>query len=235
MRKWSLLLGLLLLGPTVYGQSMEYVVHLNAGLFSFAGTSVTQSSFIIVNNLPAGKNYTNNPYGSDMTWSYGLAFQAQYLTRRKTILGLQTGFESLRSRVDIVEVASDYNNSMISAHGHSILTNQFIILYPNIGHRFFLNQWSVDLLLGPEIGFNLGNHEKGKATITQNDIVTTNLDRINSGTDYRLRLSVNILYRHWGLSTGYSYGLRNYTRNMLGANPERYARFIRFGIIYKIP
>ncbi len=90
MKRVSFLILSLFLISSLSAQNTEFTVHLNSGLFSFGGNSATNSSIIIVSDVASVDNYTNNPYGTEKALSYGLAAQAQRITNRNLILGLQT-------------------------------------------------------------------------------------------------------------------------------------------------
>lgn len=219
---------------TAFGQSTEYSFHMNSGLFSFAGPSVTNTSFIMVNNLGSGNSYTNNPYGSHPTVSYEVGFQVQHINANHLIWGIQLGYALFRSRVSINRVYVDSPYLPLATHGHTILENRFFNLYPNIGYRFMLPNLMVDLTAGPGIGFDLNSREMGKAFTYFNTMYTTDTNRHNPGMDIRVRAGFTVYYKNWGLSAGYSYGLRNYSGGMIGVNPEMYARIIRFGVVYRV-
>lgn len=234
MNKIGLLLLPFIFISTAYGQNTEFSVQLNSGLFSFGGESATESSSIIVSDVASEGNYTNNPYGTNKALSYGLSAQFQRITSYKLIFGLQSGYEVLRSQVKIDDVSGEFPDPPSSASGQTIFKNGFISLYPNIGQRFNFNDLDIDLTIGPELGFNVVSREKGEATTNNDIVIETDRERNHPDTDYRLRSSLAIYYKHWGISTGYSYGLSNYSSDLVGANREHFSRFIRFGITYKI-
>jgi hypothetical protein len=234
MRKLGLLLLQFIFISTAYGQSIEYSIHLNSGLFSFGGESATENSLIIVSDVASEGNYTNNPYGTNKALSYGLSAQFQRITDYKLIFGLQTGYELLRSHVKIDDVAGEFPDPTSSASGKTTFKNGFITLYPHIGRRFIFNDLDVDLSVGPELGFNVFSREKGEATTNNNIVIKTDRERSDPGTDFRLRSSLTFYYKNVGISTGYSYGLKNYSSGLVGANRERFSRFIRFGLTYRI-
>lgn len=233
MKRLSLFLLAFVLVTSAYGQSTEYSVHLNSGLFSFGGSSSVRSSFINVSDVSTVGNYTNNPYGSGMALSYGLAAQVQRVTSSHAIFGIQMGYELLKSSESITSVY-EYSPTPIPAHGQTTLNNRLIDIYPNVGHRFAIDGLGIDLTAGPEVGFDLSSWEKGKVT-ADNATITTYRKLEHPGLDFRLRSSLTVYYNNWGISAGYSYGLRNYAPAMIGAKRgQNYARLIRFGIVYKI-
>ncbi|HEX6982146.1 MAG TPA: outer membrane beta-barrel protein [Balneolaceae bacterium] len=234
MKKLSLLFIHFIFVATVYGQATEYSIHLNSGLFSFGGESATGSSFIIASDVGTINNYTNNPYGTNKALSYGLALQIQRITSGQSVLGLQLGYEMLRSHVQINSISTNHPDSPFPASGQTTLKHDFLNVYPNFGYRFRLQNMPIDLTVGPEFGFNLSSRETGKATFNDGSLIKTNTERSDPGTDIRLRSSLTIYYNDWGISAGYSYGLNNYTSGLAGANSENFSRFIRFGLTYKI-
>lgn len=228
------LLSYIFISPA-YAQHSEFSVHLNSGFFSFGGESATERSFIIVSDISTIENYTNNPYGTQSKLAYGISAQYHRITKNKLIFGLQTGYEILRSEVSINDVAIDLIDPPSSATGHTIFRNDFINVYPNIGRRFKLNDLDIDLTMGPELGFNIISKEKGEATTNTGLLVETDHNRNHNDTDFRLRSSLTVYYNNWGITTGYSYGLSNYSAESIGGNSERFSRFIRFGVSYTIP
>lgn len=235
MRILSLLLLPFLLIAPGYGQSVEYSAHVNSGLFSFAGQSATENSSIIVNDNGSVNNYTNNPFGSKNTISYGIAGQILRVASGDIVFGLQSGFELLRSSVKITAVSTSMPADMpIPASGSTILKNSFINVHPLVGYRVSIENIDIDVTVGPEVAFLLNSKEKGEADLDGSGTVTTDLERTEAGNDYRLRSSLDVHYKQWGLSIGYSHGLRNYKGSTLGTSNRAYSRYIRIGISYKL-
>lgn len=219
---------------TAYGQTTEFSIHLNSGLSSFGGESATKNSIIIVSDLSTVDNYTNNPYGTKKRLAYGLTAQIQRIGSTGLIFGLQSGYEVLRSRVDINDISGEFSNPPTAVSGQTTFKNGFIMVYPYLGKRFNYNGLHIDLTAGPELGFNVISREKGEATTNDDIVIKTDRERNPADTDFRLRSSLTVYYKNWGLSTGYSYGIRNYSGALVGANRERFTRFIRFGITYRV-
>ncbi|MEX0721791.1 MAG: hypothetical protein WD059_14045 [Balneolaceae bacterium] len=230
MKNLSLLIIQFLFITSIYGQGNEYSVHLNSGLFSFGGESATQNTMI---NVGANHAYTNNPFGSKKALSYGLAGQYQRVTESNILLGIQSGYEKLRSRVTIDRVFVTYDGSS-SANGRTYFEHNFINLYPFVGYRFTVQNLNVDLALGPEFGFHLSSREKGEATTDDGSTFKTDYERNDPGRDFRIRPSLTFHYKNWGVSTGYSFGLHNYLEGSIGGVNKAYAQLIRFGITYKL-
>lgn len=234
MKKVVLLLLTFFLITEVSAQNTEYSIHLNSGFFSFGGESATQRSIIIVSDVATIDNYTNNPYGKENTFSYGVAGQIQRITNRNLIYGLQGGYEVLKSDVEINGLAGEFLEPPEVESGHTTLTHEFMNLYPHVGRRFAAQNVNIDFSLGPEFGIYLTSRENGEATTEDGLTVKTDTKRNDPGTDIRIRPELTVNYENLGISAGYSFGLHNYSENLTGANRERFSRFIRFGITYKI-
>lgn len=234
MKKFTFLLLTFFLATTVSAQNTEYSIHLNSGLFSFGGESATRSSFIIVSDVATIDNYTNNPYGKEKTFSYGLAGQIQRISNRNFILGLQAGYEVLRSQVQITRVSGEFLEPPEVRSGQTTFTHEFIHLYPHVGQQFSINPFTVDFTLGPEFGFNLSSRENGEATTESDFNVKTDTERNDPGTDLRIRPALTVSYQNWGISAGYSFGLHNYSKDLIGGERKRYSRLIRVGVHYQI-
>src|SRR5699024_5814203 len=135
MRALGLLLLSVFLVSTADGQSTEYSALLNSGLFSFGGKSATQSSAIIVSDVSTADNYTNNPYGSNKALSYGLALRIQRVTSGQGILGIQLGYEVLRSKVHINKIFTKNPAYPFEESGKTVLK----LLVINISSEFGLS------------------------------------------------------------------------------------------------
>jgi hypothetical protein len=206
---------------------------MNSGLFSFGGESAVASSFILVSDVATVSNYTNNPYGTKKKPAYGISAQFQRITTNHLIFAVNTGYEVLRSKVDIVSVAGEFSVSPEIVGGQTIFENRFLALHTAVGRRFKVNDFDFDVMAGPEIGLNTASSENGEAETESGIVFSTDRARSKHDNDVRLRASLTVYYNKLGLTAGYSYGLTNYSGSLVGANRERYSRFIRFGLTYR--
>ena len=221
-----------LLALSAPAQSTEYSLQLNSGLFRFAGESANRYSQINQSNF-AGGNYTNSPYGARPALSAGVSAQWQRITTHHLLLGLNLGAEWLRSKVLLNRINGLEGNS-VAATGQTIYRHSFITAHPHLGWRFPVDEISIDITAGPELGYNLGSHERGQATGGA-ATVTTDKDRGPSlNIDLRLRGGVAVNYRRYGGYAGYSHGLSNYMGGLDGGSPEASARLLRFGLTYRL-
>ena len=221
-----------LFSAQLFGQTTEYSAQLTSGFFSFRGSDAQSSTFYNAGTMSPLTGYTNNPYGRQSGFSYGIALQIQRVTNWHFIYGIQAGYESLSSKVKINDA---WTSETIPTHdSKTILTNRFINLHPFIGGRMnIVKGISTDLTFGADFGFCKSSREK--ATLkTSYGTSTASKDRHNPGTDTRLRVDLTNYYKHFGLTIGYSYGQTNYEAGMIGGSPEVYSQMIRLGLVFKL-
>lgn len=160
----SALLSILLL-PHAYAQKVEVAVQANSGLLHYSGNGAESETFFIPASTPNG--YTsNNPYGNKNGFSYGFDVQAQYVNKGGFIMGLQGGYEVLKSKIDINSIYGfatvlDYTGYLtdgpIPTTGQTSLQDQDIALNPYIGYRLKIKNVKIDLMPGIDLG--LGSKE----------------------------------------------------------------------------
>ncbi|MGC4232445.1 MAG: hypothetical protein QM594_05645 [Niabella sp.] len=232
MLKNFLALFLILFSAGVFGQNTEFRLALNSGLFSFSGASAQKYSRIIVSGQ-ANSGYTSSPYGSAGALSYGLSGNLKRVTKNNLMLGVDAGFETLRSKVKIDGIhdgAGDYE----SAKGKTFLSSNFINLFPFIGRRFYREAVSFDIVGGFDIAYCLKATEKGSASAADGTKYTTSRDRKTISTDFRPRIQFSADYKNTGVYLGYSQGLINYRSGAVGGTNICLASFLRFGLTYCI-
>lgn len=218
-----------------FSQKNQVSFHANSGFFSFWGASPEGTSFVNAGSAN-GYNYcyTNNPYGTSGGFSYGLDVRFQRVTRRNFIYGVQAGFESLSSKTTI-DAVSFQGVTLDVNEGKTILTNNYINLFPSIGQRLKLFQpLESDLIVGFDLGLGLSSTEHIDATTVQGEEFSATNDRDIPGVDFRTRIELVNYYKSFGLSIGYSRGLTNYQPEMAGANKESKTRYFRLGLCYRL-
>jgi hypothetical protein len=239
MKKSLLALPFLFLSIFTHAQKTEFGISLNSGLFSFAG-GLAESSTSINYDSSINSGSTNNPYGSKSGLSYGISANIKQVTKKNLVLGIDLGYEVLRSKISINSVWSYDEISAgvyYDANGQTFLNNDFINLFPQIGYRFKSKKVSFDLVAGSDIAFCLNATEKGEATATNGIKYNTNVDRKTINKDFRPRIQLTANYKKAGVYAGYSYGLTDYTSDYLwgdnlGDSDGTYSRFFRFGLTY---
>jgi hypothetical protein len=241
MKKHLLTTFLILSGIRLYAQKVELSVVANTGLFNFSGASSTTNTYI-----GNGFIVTDNPYGSQKTFSYEVALQAQYVGKCGFIVGLQTGYDILRSKTEINEQVSYIFATPSPSYamyqgpptftGATYLQDKSINLSPYLGYRFSLKNIQLDILPGADIGLNINSYDKGNATNEYGGTVyTTDLKRPKEPTDIRLKMGTVLYFKRLGINASYAYGLTDYNKNMTGDGTyNTKSRFIRFGVSYRI-
>lgn len=222
-----------------FGQKTEYSLSFNSGLFSFAGESAEKTSQINYSSncwIPETGGYTNNPYGSKSGLSYGLSINAKRITKKRVVLGLGLGYETLRSRISITEIGEHNmgDSFHLSAKGRTNLNYGFINLNPQIGYRFSKNNILFDLTAGFDAAYCLYTRERGKATAENGEKYKSSRNRKTISTDIRPRIELSARLGQNGISVGYSYGLSNYKSGYIGGVNQCYARLLRFGFTRQI-
>jgi hypothetical protein len=224
MKKLVLALFGILSIASLYAQKIEVSVQANSGLFHYSGISTTSSSDIIL--APESKNnYTNNPYGNKNGFSYGFDVHAQLVTKSGFIIGLQTGYDILRSKEDLTgvhplpvpsfDLFANYVPIDIPGKGEMYLQDQFINLNPYIGYRLAFKKVKVDILPGADIAINVNSYDKGKVTTDESTVYQTDLKRANAPADVRLKLGLSATYNRFGIMASYACGLTNYEKNVV--------------------
>jgi hypothetical protein len=234
---WAIIF--LFISTFTHAQKTEFGISLNSGLFSFAGSLAESTSFINY-NAETNSGYTNDQYGSKNGLSYGISANIKYITDQNIILGVDLGYEELRSKVSINSVWSSGEGSegvYYDATGQTFLNNDFINIFPQIGCRFKSKKVYFDLVVGWDIAFDMNANEKGEATASNGITYTTSRDRETIGTDFRPRIQLSANYKKTGIYAGYSYGITNYTPDYFWGTSYiggTYSRFFRFGLTYRL-
>ena len=218
------------------GQKTEYRISLNSGLFSFAGRSASETSFINFFNDHTKSGYTNNPYGSKDGLCYGMSGNIQRVTKRNFILGMDLGYEILRSKISIVGVSGYTGTSTFeySATGQTFLNYNFMNINPFFGYRIIEKPIILDITGRIDVAHCFKAQEEGNATDSNGTKYETFGDRKTIKSEVRPRIQISTYYKNFGLYFGYSYGLTNYMSDYRGGIFESYARLLRFGLTYQI-
>ncbi|PJJ48062.1 hypothetical protein [Hymenobacter chitinivorans] len=233
MKKYTLFFLCALGAHLGYGQQTEVSFHLNSGAANFRGSAAAANSSIVLPHQAGTGPYTSNVYGSRLTFSYGVAGQVQRLAASQTLLGVQAGYEQLRSRVQLVSVV-DRTNMVVPVDGKTILTNSFATVHPFFGRRFRLSELQLDLTAGPELGLLLHSQEEGQAQSPAGGRYSSSHGHDAPDFDLRGRLNLTAYYQKVGLSVGYSYGVTNYRESELGTTEEAYSQVFRAGLAFRL-
>lgn len=201
------------------------------GFSLFLGESaVTSSTMILVSR--EGGGYTDSPYGSKGGLSYGISASITQIYRSNFIIGVDLGYELLRSNVEITEVYATTGFNSLPASGQTYLNNNSINVFPNIGYRLALKTVLIDFSGGMDIAYCLSAEERGSAEAGTRKY-RTQRDRKTISTDLRSRIQANVNRGKYGVYVGCSTGLRNYKSDFVGGVNEAYSRLVRFGVTYR--
>lgn len=199
------------------------------------------TTFINLSSSPYSSGYTNNPYGTKNGLCIGLSGDFRHLTKGNFISGVDFGFETLKSKVNIDQVYDTWASlNYENATGKTYLNYHFMNLFPYIGKRINLNELSVDLTGGIDVGYVLSADEKGEAVSESGNSYNTAVERKTQNFDIRPRVQVAVQHNRFGVYAGYSYGIVNYVKGFYVAgsvgnsSAPSEARMIRFGLTFKI-
>jgi hypothetical protein len=159
MKRKGLLALLLFITSISFGQQLEYSVHLNSGLFKFAGEGTTHSTGLILANSQSDIPFTYNPYGDKAGLCYGLAVQVQKVNSKHLIFGLQAGYETLSSKVKL-----RYAYTPLYSSPNPLITGETVFRHAFIGKRVVFDKVSLDLNMGLDLGLGLSSLDKSDAT-----------------------------------------------------------------------
>lgn len=231
-RLLTLLFSILILSG--FSQSTELTARINSGLFSFSGESAEGTEQINY-NLETERGYTNNPYGNRPALSYGVSANISRLTKSNIKLGLDFGYEVLRSKIEInsLWLFSDIINENIDAHGQTYINSSFVNIFPSLGYRTSIRSTSLDFDIGLDMANCLSSTEKGEAT-SNAGTYTTEVDRKTIEIDIRGRVQLTVSKNKTGGYLGFSQGIRNYKEGFAGGTNIVFSRMVRFGLLYKI-
>jgi hypothetical protein len=234
MKNVILLLLLIAITLPSLAQKTEAFLSVNSGLFSFQGVSAEKTSQINLYSDNIG--YTNNPFGAEKGFSYGLSYQIQYLSKNNFIAGISLGYENLRSKTTLntVNGFDGKTTFQVAASGRSNLSHHFINGFPYVGYRLVNKPIAVDLTGGFDIGYLLKSFESGQAIGTNGVNYKSALERTSIKLDLRPRVQLSAGYAKLGLYVGYAYGLKNYRSGWVGGPNQCNSELIRFGIMYKL-
>lgn len=209
----------------------EFGLSLNSGLFSFHGVSAENESSINNYSENNDEGYVNNPYGSKLGSCIGLSIDVKSISSVKFILGLDAGFEVLRSKIRLTKVYGNVLQNPLNAEGKANLNLYNLNAFPYMGYR--LNN-KYDILWGIDLSSILGMKENGKAKTDEGEVFKTSRDRSTIKADFRPRLQLSRKINNYRVYMGYSHGLVNYKKGFVGGTNGAYSSLIRFGAKYEM-
>jgi len=237
MKKILLIITLIFIITLAKAQSFEVSVQANGGLSGYFGNSTVSATNLNVDNATNHTGYPNGT-GNVLAFSYGADIQWQYTFKSRFILGLQTGYEILASKVDINGVYDGNGSGETSATGYAEDHDGFINISPYIGYRFNLHKVRLDVLPGFDLAFGVNSWHTVNVTASDNTYYNKHTDNIygNPDNDVRVRLGLAAYYQKFGITASYSRGLTNFNSGALadGPVPPLYRQVFRLGLSYRI-
>ncbi|KQS31375.1 outer membrane beta-barrel protein [Dyadobacter sp. Leaf189] len=231
MKLIYLLLFSLCLQPAL-AQKTSLSVYLNGGLGAFRGESTVKTT-----SLSTGGPFCRcegsqaNSFGAKNAVSYGAGFILQRQFKSNVLLGLDLGYELLRTKASLTELQLD--DMIMQVDGKSISYNHFANIFPHVGYQFNVNEdFHIAVSGGADFGIGLDSYHK--LTVTDFIKRSYNNTDIIPGLDFRPRLQVELGSDKLSFRAGYSYGLKNWMGHYDGGNPEAYMNVIRLGARYRL-
>lgn len=217
---------------SLFAQKTEVRTVLNTGLFSFVGTGTTNTTSL--NTLFTTEAYVENTFGAKNGLCYGLSSDIRRVAKWRFIVGINSGFEVLKSKSAINKVALENNRPFASGKSYTI--RHFFNSNPYLGYRFKISKLDIDWLLGCDVAYSfLGQREKNYARTVDGEVITSNFIREKKDKiiDIRLRTQIDLSINRVGVFIAYSRGKVDYTRDYT-RQKKIFSSLIRFGLTYKM-
>jgi len=110
MKHVILIFASLVIIQNLTGQKTEIKGALNSGLFSFSGLTARGTTSINWDDQ-TNSGYTNGVYGSKCALCYGISINLNRVTKRNFLFGIDLGYETLRSKMNIDRIDGYTGNS----------------------------------------------------------------------------------------------------------------------------
>jgi hypothetical protein len=213
----------------LFAQKIEITAGLHTGFMHFAGKSTQSTSFI--NSFTSV--YTNNTYGRNSGTGFGADVQAQLVLLKSFIIGVQGGYEALKSNIDINSI--NISDASIAATGTTSFKANYININPYIGYRLPVPVINVDVLAGLDIAYVSNAKDKGSVKDSNGTIYNVDRKVTTISTDNRVRFGVAASFKRIGVTANYSRGLTNYYEGIIGGGPmDAHSEIVRLGLTYKM-
>ncbi len=216
-------------------QRTSFSVGLNSGISRFAGASAEKTTTSGTGGPFCGCLLREASYlGNVPAITYGANLAVQHEFKNHFLLGLETGYENLRTRINVEQYQLD---DMIfkTDNGYSITRNHFINIFPSAGYNFPLVE-NLDLSLRGGADFGIGLNSSSRLVIKDvfEDDQYTDRDGLAPGLDFRPRIEAKIAGKRLGLTVNYSHGVINWLNGWDGGINQLYMRVWRVGVQYRI-
>ncbi len=235
MKKTGIYLLALLCCTAAKAQNIELKAQLYSGFFGFSGHAATKTSPMVHNPYALPSISTSRPYGTKPGGSVGVGAQFSLVTQAKVVMSISAAYESLGSNTDIdslYDIGVIYNR--YAASGKTKHRANFLSFRPELGYRFKLPGFKIDLHAGINIAHTLKTTETGTATYNGTNYHSSN-STTHPATDTRPVIGISLLHKKAGFDISYEWGLKNYYGIYIGGTqPEAFSRFLKLGLSYRI-
>lgn len=234
----------LIAAVTAHAQKIEVSVDAASIFDHYTGSAANSSSYIVPTSENGG--VVANPYGKKLTFGHGFDAQAQVIVHG-FILGVQSGYEILKSNVDITGVQpllyqveytsiAPQNYPTNPAHGSTTLQSNVININPYIGYRINAGLFHIDLTPGVDIGLTTKMTVKGKGTETDNNAVYYVENKSSKpSNDTRLRMGATLGIKRLNIFAAYAHGLTNLNGDAYnGSSHKIHSDMVRIGLGYRL-
>ena len=211
---------------------------------SYSGVSVFKNNnhdnFTDMYNNPYSEPYVYSwhPYGKTPRFSWGAEGQMTFAAKKGLLFNLSAGYEELTSTIGIDTIYSyGFITNIYRAEGRTTNRAAFITIFPSLGYRLKAKKINIDMNAGIVVAACLSSREKGRAAATSGSFkLQSDRKTDHPSSDIRPSLQAMLHYKKLALVAGYQWGLKNYYKQLTGANPqpEAFSRFLKLGISYRV-
>jgi hypothetical protein len=214
-------------------QRTTFSVGLNSGFSQFFGKSAVKSASVMTPDpLSSGLPRASNRLGGSNAATFGASVSVSREFKNHFLLGLEAGYEMLRSRTDIEVFQVD--DMLMQTDGYNINNNKFINLFPSAGYDFLLGE-KVRLAVTGGADFGIGLSSKSKLVVPEHyDNMYSNNEGLVPGLDFRPRAQIKVSGDRLGLALSYAHGITNWLNGWAGGATDLHMRAWRIGVQYRI-
>ncbi|MGX5856793.1 outer membrane beta-barrel protein [Dyadobacter jiangsuensis] len=216
-------------------QRTTFSVGLNSGISRFAGESAEKTTTSGTGGPFCGCALREASYlGNVPTITYGGNLAVQYEFKNHFLIGLEAGYENLRTRINVEQFQVD---DMIfnTENAYSITRNHFINIFPSAGYNFPLaDNLNLSLRGGADFGIGLSSSSRLVIKEVFEDDQHTDRDGLAPGLDFRPRVEAKISGKRLGLAVSYAHGATNWLNGWAGGATDLHMRVWRVGVQYRI-
>ncbi|HWV30058.1 MAG TPA: outer membrane beta-barrel protein [Dyadobacter sp.] len=218
-----------------FAQRTTFSAGLNSGVSQFTGPSASKTTTSSTGGPFCNCEGRASSYlGSVPATTYGASVAVQHEFKNHFLLALETGYENLRTRINIENFQVD---DMIFAteNAYNITRSHFINIFPSAGYNFPLDEnLSLSVRGGADFGIGLGSSSRLVVKEVFDKDQYTDHSGLGDGLDFRPRIEAKISGKRLGLAVSYAHGMTNWLNGWAGGPTELHMRVWRVGVQYRI-